>query len=679
MGDVHLHARVFLVLLVGLISTAMRADPPAGIDRLSAIQSQLRADIEFLSSEDLRGRGVDDAESIAKAANFIADRMKSIGIDTELFDGTPFQKVSLTLDAVVGSAERNFLSVNFPDDPQNEVANLDDGMNPLAIGSLAGQVTGPLVFVGYGITASKYNYDDYARVDAGGKIVIILRKEPGAADPASPFGGTRNTRHAFFSTKIANAISHGASAVVLVNDPSSAQRSADRVRGQIELEEQSRRQFEAQRANLPNEAKNVRKSLTEKIQSANQIIESLQRELQRVNDGRIGVAEAGQRPAGKDSVPVVSASRAFVDRLLQRSVGRRLVDIETQIDQSYAPDSFQLPGLDVSLQMELKPSVADSSNVVGTIPGKGPLADESVVVGAHYDHVGMGGYGSLAPGTIAIHNGADDNGSGTAALLSIAEDMRKRLSAIESYRRMIFIAFTGEERGLVGSKQYVRSPRFPLESTVAMINMDMVGRLHDNELTVYGTGSATMIDEVLEQANERGQFNLFKVATGYGPSDHQSFYEAGIPVIFFFTGLHNDYHRPTDDFDKINFGGLTRITDTVSNVTLQLATRKDRPRYTKTEGLAKIRRQLTAYLGVKLVDRNGRVVLAGLTEGGPAERGGLRIGDTIVKLAGRRIDKPSDVLEHVREHSPRDKVTMRVIRRGNMVDLTVELGNRPGE
>ena len=306
------------------------------------------------------------------------------------------------------------------------------------------------------------------------------------------------------------------------------------------------------------------------------------------------------------------------------------------------------------------------------------MAGESVVVGAHYDHVGMGGYGSLAPGTVAIHNGADDNGSGTAALLATAEDMKDRLSDVQSYRRVVFIAFTGEERGLVGSKQYVRAPRFPLESTVAMINMDMVGRLHDNELTVYGTGSAPMMNQILEQVNERQQFNLFKVATGYGPSDHQSFYEAGIPVIFFFTGLHNDYHRPTDDFHKINFGGLTRITDTVSDVTLQLATRKDRPRYTKTEGLAKIRRQLTAYLGVKLVDRNGRVVLAGMTDGGPAERGGLRIGDTIVKLADQRISKPSDVLEQVREHSPRDKVKLRVIRQGNRVDLTVELGNRPG-
>ncbi len=657
---------------------AIYADPPANTERLSAIQSQLRADIQFLSSEELRGRGVDDAESIGKAANYVADRMKSIGIRTDLYDGTPFQKVSLTLDAVAGSAERNFLSVSSRGDPAKDAVRLDDGMNPLAIGSLAGQINSRLVFAGYGITAKKHNYDDYAQIDAAGKIVVILRKEPGASDPNSPFDGTRNTRHAFFNTKIANAISHGASAVVLVNDPASVQRSADRVRSQIEREEASHEASVAQLADLPEEAMNIRRSLNEKIASAGQILESLQKDLRQANDGLIGVAEAGQRPDGKDSVPVISVSRSFVDRLLKRSTGRQLSDIEAQIDRRYSPTSFELSGLSASLHMELKPSVADTSNVVGTIPGQGPLAGESVVVGAHYDHVGMGGYGSLAPGTVAVHNGADDNGSGTAALLATAADMKNRLSEVESYRRVIFIAFTGEERGLVGSKQYVRAPRFPLESTVAMINMDMVGRLHDNELTVYGTGSAPMINQILEQVNERQQFNLFKVATGFGPSDHQSFYEAGIPVIFFFTGLHNDYHRPTDDFDKINFGGLTRITDTVSDVTFQLATRKDRPQYTKTEGLAKIRRQLTAYLGVKLVDRNGRVVLAGMTDGGPAERGGLRIGDTIVKLAGQRINKPSDVLEQVRAHSPRDKVTLRVIRQGNRVDLTVQLGNRPG-
>ncbi len=146
-----------------------------------------------------------------------------------------------------------------------------------------------------------------------------------------------------------------------------------------------------------------------------------------------------------------------------------------------------------SLVMEFEPLKTETSNVIGVLPGKGELADQTVVIGAHYDHVGMGGYGSLAPGTIAVHNGADDNASGTATVLSSAAQVKTRLDSKESHRRVVFIAFTGEERGLLGSKHYVRNPRFPLESTVAMVNLDMVGRLRDNELTVYGTGSSPIV------------------------------------------------------------------------------------------------------------------------------------------------------------------------------------------
>jgi len=667
----------FLFVFLSLCCSATYADPPTDLSHTAQQLQQLRDDIKYFTSDDLRGRGVDDNVSIAKAAQYIADRMKSVGLDTGLYDRTPFQKVPLTLEALAGAKERNRLTITFDGNREAVVASLPDSFSPLAIGSLTGRVTGRLVFAGYGITAQKYNYDDYGGIDVAGAIVVILRKEPGASDPQSPFNGTRNTRHAFFTTKVKNAIDHGASAVILVNDQASIDRSADRVRSQIELEELSRQRTEEQMDNLPAEAINLLKSLTDKIDASEAMIQALGEELKQTKNGLLGVTDAGQRPDGKDSIPVVSISRRLADRLLRQADHRRLRDIEAQIDQAYSPQSVELVGVKANLQVELKPSVADTSNVVGVIPGVGPLADQSIVVGAHYDHVGMGGYGSLAPGTVAIHNGADDNASGTAALLASAKRIGDRLTGVQSHRRVIFIAFTGEERGLIGSKFYVRFPRFPLESTVAMINMDMVGRLLENELTVYGTGSALVLDEILEQVNQRQQFNLFRVATGYGPSDHQSFFEAGVPVMFFFTGLHSDYHRPSDDFEKINFGGLTRITDTVSEVTIRLATRIDRPQYIKTKGMAKIRRQLTAYLGVQVNDRNGRVVLTGLTAGGPAERGGLRIGDTIVKLSGDSIGRSSDVAEKVREHSPKEKVVLRVIRRGNTIDYSIQLGTRP--
>jgi hypothetical protein len=290
----------------------------------------------------------------------------------------------------------------------------------------------------------------------------------------------------------------------------------------------------------------------------------------------------------------------------------------------------------------------------------------------------MGGYGSLAPGTIAVHNGADDNASGTAALLAIATRLRRLLSNAPSHRRVVLIAFTGEERGLVGSKYYVRSPLFPIDSTVAMVNMDMVGRLRDNELTVYGTGSGDFLDKIVERANQRQQFKLFKVPTGYGPSDHQSFYEAGVPVLFFFTGLHNDYHRPSDDFDKIDFGGMVRVTDIVSEVTFELATRQERPKYAETENRVRIRRQLTAFMGVTLSDRGDHVVISGLTADGPAERGGIREGDRLATLASRQVQTASDVLELMRTRSPGDQLKVQVVRGRRVIDFTIRLAARPG-
>jgi hypothetical protein len=406
------------------------------------------------------------------------------------------------------------------------------------------------------------------------------------------------------------------------------------------------------------------------------MVASMREQLKQVERGVLGISEAGERDAAEASIPVVSVARDIVDNVLSQSTGRSLEEIEEKIDQTVSPQSIALPNVTVTLRMELKPAFAPTSNVIGVFAGRGELVDQTVILGAHYDHVGMGGYGSLAPGTVAVHNGADDNASGTACLLASAAQLRERLAEESSHRRVVFIAFTGEERGLVGSKHYVRSPPFPLESTVTMVNLDMVGRLRDNELTVYGTGSGDLLDEILEKANEQQQFSLFKVKTGYGPSDHQSFYEAGLPVLFFFTGLHNDYHRPTDDFDKIDFGGLTRITDIVSEVTFELAIRKERPRYAETENRVRIRRQMTAIMGVALSDRGDHVVLSGTTAGGPAESGGLRTGDRLEKLGNRRVRTASDVLELMRNHSPGDELKIRVTRGGKTIDVTIRLAVR---
>lgn len=228
-------------------------------------------------------------------------------------------------------------------------------------------------------------------------------------------------------------------------------------------------------------------------------------------------------------------------------------------------------GASARFDTDVRPVASEARNVVAVLPGSDSLAaSEYVIVGAHYDHLGLGGEGSLAEGPGRIHNGADDNASGTAALIEVAQAVSRAGPA----RTVVFIAFTGEERGLLGSRFFVDQPTVPLERTLAMINLDMVGRLEDRALTVNGTGTATAWAELLDGANASipAPLELRSHPSGSGPSDHASFDAAGIPVLHFFTGTHPDYHRPGDDWQKIDGAGLERIIDLVSALVVTLAT-----------------------------------------------------------------------------------------------------------
>ncbi|MCP4942880.1 MAG: M28 family peptidase [Planctomycetaceae bacterium] len=669
---------------------AQQKDAGAGNDQLTAVvdagsdtqvadatEAQLRADIKFLASEELRGRSVTD-ETIEVAASYLVDRMNGIGLKTDLVDGKPRQPFAVKLGSSVGAVKNNRLTLSSDDADFGEiVVDLNQGLMPLALGSSKANIKGPIVFAGYGVTAPKLDYDDYADIDVDGAVVVVLRKEPQASDPDSKFSGTQNTRHAFFATKIANAIKHGAKAVVLVNDPASVEEAVKNVKQRIDQEKARNTKLAEQLEKLPADAANNRKSIKEKIANAKQMIKSLDESLANVQQGVLGLTDAGIRRENQDSIPIVSVSRDVVSNALSKTVGKTLAELEAAIDETGSPQSTTLAGVTATLKAELKPSVANTNNVLGLLPGKGDLADQTVVVGAHYDHVGMGGYGSLAPGTVAIHNGADDNASGTSAMLAIAERMMGRLADAKSHRQILFMGFSAEERGLLGSQHYVKNPVIPLESTVAMVNLDMVGRLRDNELTIYGTGSAPTFDGLVEKANEDYKFDLFKVPSGYGPSDHQSFYTAGVPVLFFFTGLHDNYHRPTDDFDKIEFGGLTRITDIVSDVTFELATLEQRPEYAETENRVRVRRQITAYMGVSLANRENSVVISGLVQGAPAERAGLKTGDLLEKLGDKSVKSSQQVLEFMRSRSPGQKMPVTVKRDGESISVTIDLVARP--
>lgn len=233
-------------------------------------------------------------------------------------------------------------------------------------------------------------------------------------------------------------------------------------------------------------------------------------------------------------------------------------------------------GATARIETDVRPVVAEARNVVAVLPGSDSLAAaEYVIVGAHYDHLGLGGEGSLAEGEGRIHNGADDNASGTAALLEVA----RAVSRTRPARSVVFVAFTGEERGLWGSRFFVEQPTVPLGRTVAMINLDMVGRLEDRPLTVSGTGTARGWLELLARANASipRPLEFESHPSGSGPSDHASFEAAGIPVLHFFTGTHPDYHRPGDDWEKIDGAGLDRIIELVSALVVTLATPSEVP------------------------------------------------------------------------------------------------------
>jgi len=310
-------------------------------------------------------------------------------------------------------------------------------------------------------------------------------------------------------------------------------------------------------------------------------------------------------------------------------------------------------------------------NVVGILEGTDrELKKQAIVIGAHYDHLGHGGEGSLAPNSADIHHGADDNASGTAAVIEMA---RQFSTERKNKRTIIFIAFSGEEEGLFGSKYYVNNPVFPIEKTVAMINLDMVGRLHDDKLTIGGIGTASEWKDLLNTKNKRSIFDagltgtkqsgttqfiiapvttseIFKLQLnedGFGPSDHSSFYGKKIPVLFFFTGTHLDYHKPSDTADKINYDGEAKVISYITAIVKAIDQNPVKPTYTVAKSTATSgggRAGITITLGTipSYTDSTDGMVIDGVRDDSPAAKTGLKANDKIVKLAGQDINNIQD-------------------------------------
>jgi aminopeptidase YwaD len=472
---------------------------------------------------------------------------------------------------------------------------------PLAV-SADGIETGELVFAGYGISAPDLHYDDYAGLDVRGKIVLVLTEEPRGRDPASPFRRPEAFHYSERSHKIINAREHGARAIILVAHPRAGTDAPPPLRGV-------------------------------------------------------------SQPWG---ILAASVTRSVADSLFAAE-GKQLTDLADAIDQALAPRSFPLAGARVKLEVSLIRERGTALNVVGVVPGTDPrLKHEAIVIGAHYDHLGRGGEGSLAPDQVGvIHPGADDNASGTAAVMGLA----RAFAAAGTPRTLIFIAFAGEEMGLLGSSHFVRTPPFPQFKTVLMVNLDMVGRLRDGKLYVAGVDSGDDLRPLLTDAARGLGLTLELRGDPFSPSDHTAFYTAGVPVLFLFTGAHADYHRPSDTWERLNPGGLETVTAFTARVVSAVGGQAAAPAYVKVGATPSAERRggYGPFFGVvpdfAEPERPGAKI-SGVRPGSPAEKAGLRGGDVIVKFADVAVKTLEDLTFALRGHRPGDRVEVVVVRDG---------------
>ncbi|HEX3658256.1 MAG TPA: M28 family peptidase [Pirellulales bacterium] len=672
-------AMALLGLLLAAAPAAEKTATPAAAEAKNPAaaadsESRLQAAVKYLASDELEGRGV-GTHGIDLAADYIAQQFAALKLNTRLFDGTPFQKFKITADVQLGSP--NQVSLVGPGDKAGTTKTtswkLGEDCNPLAIGG-SGKFDLPLVFVGYGITDKDDHYDDYAGIDVQGKAVIVMRHEPEQGNPHSAFNGTKPSQHAPYSRKLSNAYEHGAAAVVFCTDEYEIEQNVAR---RNKLWQQAIDELEQAAAKF----KKVEHPSLEQIGRQRKLIDELASVVREQGDKLAAEFDPllGFKGAGfggePGRIPVIFCRREALAGMIHAALGKDLGTLESEIDKGLKPHSVALKDWRLSGQITVNRREAEVKNVVAVLEGEGPHADETIVVGAHYDHLGFGGEGSFLPDKREIHNGADDNASGTADLIEVA----RRLATLghKLPRRVVFIAFTGEERGLLGSAYYCRHPLFPLDKTVAMLNMDMVGRLSDAKLTVQGVDTAKQFGEVLDKANADYDFKITRQSGGFGPSDHSSFYGHKIPVMHFFTGIHKDYHRPSDDFDKINVPGMRQVAGLVTDVALALAEADSRPTYqeTKRPAMAGGGGGDRPYFGSipDFAPTEPGYGISGVTSGSPADKGGLKAGDIIIKLGESRIGNLEDFDSALRKHKGGDKVPVIVRRAGKELTLTVTL------
>lgn len=488
-------------------------------------------------------------------------------------------------------------------------------------GSGSGAVQGPIVFAGYGITDARSGYDDYKGLDVKDKLVLVLRYAPGAASPSADPAHGIDAQHTRLVDKIQNARDHGAAAVILVNPP-----GAD----------------------------------------ADDLI---------------------ARGPTEGSIPAVHIRRPLALELA-RAGGLDLAAAAAQMDLTGKPAGRPLAGVRASVYIRILEDRRTLKNVVAVLPGSDPaLAREVVVIGGHYDHHGFGGGWGARGAHGQLHPGADDNASGTSAVLEIAEAFALRRE--RPRRTLVFVGFTGEERGLWGSKHYVEHPVAPLDRTVLMINLDMVGRLKDGKseveagrgkvLDVGGVGTSAPLRGLVEQAN-REKLDIVFDESGEAPSDNHTFYNRKVPVLFLFSGMHPDYHLPSDTWDKIDADGLGksarlayRVATAVADSDLRLAFQP-----TRTKSLfASLSQNGRSFPRLGLTPAYGAqaegMAVAAVRPGGAAEKAGIKDGDVLVRLGTTSVRSVEEYMNALAKHRGGEEVQIEVVRKGQKVTLRATL------
>jgi hypothetical protein len=590
---------LFSLFLVGLFFVSACGQHKTANAEITA--QEIQHHIEFLASDDLKGR-LSGSKEIYIAAVYIKDEFESYHLQP-LFKDSYFQEYNFISD--VKLTDNNTLSFNINN--KKEMLELYKDFIPTTFSGKNSLKAG-LVFAGYGISAPKLDYDDYANIDVKGKIVIVMRSTPEYDKPRSDFDKFSSLR---FKANLAKE--KGALGIIFVN------------------------------GYFPKD-------------SADNLVKFKY-----------------DRAAGEKDFPVVQVKRYFVDQIF-KSQNLDFAECQTKMKESKKPSSFIIKNADADIATEVEELKSVDRNVAGYLEGTDPiLKDEYIVIGAHYDHLGMGIEGSLYKGTEPkVHHGADDNASGTAGVMELAEKFASVKGDLK--RSIIFITFSGEELGLIGSNYFVNNLPIPADKIDAMINLDMIGRINGKALTVYGTGTSAKWKEILNEENKY-KFKLAFNDEGFGPSDHSSFYGKGIPVLFFFTGVHEDYHRPSDEAKLINSMGEDSVLHYVYDVAGVIDTMAGKPNYIKiaskgTSGDWKV------YAGTvpDMSNTSEGFRLSGVSPGGPAEKAGLKGGDVMLKFGDKEINNIYDYVYALQDHVPGDVVVVIVKRGEQKLSLTLTLG-----